>query len=119
MANLEVISEKPMNIIQVKDELQKIQKKEKELNYRAGKTYEHLKAVARISTKDSEEIYSKIEKLDIPRLKESHIHKIIDIMPERMEEVKVVLQDYPITVTQENMKKIADIVADYIPGKKK
>ena len=113
MSNPEIISETPMNLVQVKDELQKIHRKEKELNYRAGKTYEHLKTAVKLSVKEAEELYASIEKLNIPRLKDIYIHKIIDVIPVRMEEVKIILQDYPITVSQENMKKIAEVVSQY------
>ena len=119
MTEQEILSEKPINMVQVREELQKIQKREKELNYRANKTFEYLKSFVKLNAKEAEEIYDKIQKLNIPRLKDMHIHKIIDLMPAKPEELKVILQGYTITVTQENMKKITDIVAKYLPKKKK
>ena len=57
-------------------------------------------------------LFEKIGKMDIPRLKEQHIRKIIDIMPISIKDLKVVLQGYNVSISNENMKKIADTVAE-------
>ena len=67
--------------------------------------------------KKADELYGKLEGLKIPRLKELHLKKIIDVMPKSAKEVKVVLQGYTVTVKQEHLKKIADTVAEFAPKK--
>ena len=105
---LKVLSETPINTYQLKDSLSKIKKRDKELNFRAQKTEEHLSQVA--THKHAEQLFEKINKLAIPRLREPQIHKIIDVMPITVKDLKVVLQSYNISLSNENMSKIVEIV---------
>lgn len=115
MADVNILSEKPMNIFELKEELKKIKKRDEELNFRANKTEEYLTQIP--SFKKSKELYEKIDKLKIPRLREQHINKIIDILPTTVEELKVILQGYTITVNNENLKKIVNTVNSFIEKK--
>lgn len=113
MTRPELIKETPITITELKEEIRKIKKRDGELNFRASKTEEYLEQFVSVSQKKAEEIKEKIEKLAIPRLKEEHIIKIIDLMPTNVEVLKVILQAYTITVTQENIKKIVGVVQEY------
>lgn len=104
----------PVNLNEVKEELESIKKRDKELNFRAQKTYEYTQQIAKIGKTKAAELYKKIEALDVSRLKDIHIHKIIDVLPKSEEEVKVVMQGYNTTVTKENCKKIADTVKEFL-----
>jgi len=95
---LEIISETPIDVYKLKEELQKIKKRDKELNFRSQKTEEHLASAAAY----------------ISRLREQHIHKIIDVMPATVKDLKVVLQGYTISVSNENMKKIVDTTKSFV-----
>ena len=108
-----IVSEKPISMPEVKDEIAKIKKRDTELNFRSSRTEEYLNVFAKLSGKDAADLKAKLEKLNIPRLGEEHIVKIIDILPNTVEELKVVLQGYPLTITKENMKKIVDAVAQF------
>ena len=105
---LEILSETLINAYQLKEELAKIKQRDKELNFRATKTEEHLDHIG--VNKNAEALFDKISKLNISRLKEQHIHKIIDIMPTTVKDLKVVIQGYTISLNNENMKKIVDII---------
>ena len=105
---MEIISETPISAAQLKEELAKIKQRDKELNFRAAKAEEHLET---IGVKNADGLFEKINKLNISRLKEQHIYKIIDIMPKTVKDLKVVMQGYTISLNNENMKKIVDIVA--------
>ncbi|MCX6707720.1 MAG: hypothetical protein NT001_06300 [Candidatus Woesearchaeota archaeon] len=72
-----------------------------------------------ITPSQAKELREKIEKLNIPRFKPDHIAKIIDTMPQSAEELKSILSAYPLTITNENLKKIADIVSQHLPKAKK
>ncbi len=113
MAKPKIISESPMGLFQVKEELKRIKKRDGELNFRAAKTEEYLGHYAALEEKKSQELFDKINKLAIPRLKDVHIHKIIDLLPKSTEDLKTILQGYTITVKNENLKKIADIVNEF------
>lgn len=115
MADGEVLSEKPINMFELKEELKKIKKRDGELNFRANKTEEYLTQIP--SLKKSNELYEKINKLNVPRLREQHINKIIDILPTTVGSLKVILQGYTITVNNENLKKIVNTVNTFIEKK--
>ncbi len=112
MSDMQIISETPMNMYQLKKELEKIKKRDNELNFRANRTEEYLQQV--LTLKNTDELFDKIMKLNIPRLKEQHVHKIIDIAPTTLNELKVILQSYTITVNNDAMKKIVDTLTDFL-----
>lgn len=114
MTSPTIVQESAITMAELKSELAKIRKRDKELNFRANKTDEYLKQFTVLDSAKADELYKKIEKLDIPRFKEAHIKKVIDIMPKTVEDLKVVLEAYPITMNQENMKKIVSLVAGYL-----
>lgn len=118
MANIEIIEKKSVSMAALKDELADIKKRDGELSFRGNKTEEYLNEFSTIKPKQAEELYAKIEKLAIPRLKDSHINKIIDMMPTSVAELKVVMQGYSLPVTNENLKKVVDLVAEFVPKKK-
>ena len=108
-----ILEETPMNVVEVKDELAKIEKRDKELTFRANKTKEYLNSVVTMKTKESKELYKKLEDLNIPRMKDIHIHKIIDVLPASVEELKTIVQSFTLTVNQDNLKKIVKVVSEY------
>ena len=115
MVDTQVISETPMNMYQLKKELERIKKVDQELNFRANRADEYLNQV--LTHKNADELFDKILKLNIPRLKEQHIHKIIDITPINVNELKFVLQGYTITLNNESMKKIIDTINEFLEKK--
>jgi len=104
----EILSETPINSLQLKEELAKIKKRDKELNFRAAKADEHLASIG--VNKDANALFEKVSKLNISRLKEQHIHKIIDVMPATVKDLKVVMQGYTISINNDNLKKIVDTI---------
>mgnify|MGYP000502577301 CR=1 FL=1 len=111
---LEIIGQEPINIAELKAEIEKIKKRDNELGFRAQKTLDYLQQFSRFDKEKAKELYQKLEKLNIQRLKDKHFHKIIDTMPADPKDVKVVLQGYNVTLTNEVCKKIADLVAEYV-----
>jgi DNA-directed RNA polymerase subunit F len=109
----EVISETPITMAELKESLQKIKKRDAALNFRAEKTEEYLEQFKIVSEKDAKEIQKKIEELNIPRMRPEYILKLIDILPITPDDVQLVLQAYTITVTKENIKKVADVLEEY------
>ncbi len=111
--SFEVKQEVAMSMADVKEVLEKVSKRDKELNFRAQKTDEYLKQFSKLDPKKAAELTQKITKLGIPRLKEQHIYKIVDLMPKTVESLKTALQGYTLTVNNENLKKIVDIISEY------
>ncbi len=113
MVDQEVLNEKPMMMAEVKEELERIRKRDTELNFRAAKTEEYLNQFVQLDGKTAKEIYDKLIKLEVPRLRDLHISKIIDLMPANINELKTIIQGYTITVSNENLKKIIDVLDAY------
>ena len=119
MTKPEVLDKKSINMSSLREELAHIKKRDGELSFRGNKTEEYVNEFTILKPKQAEELFGKLEKLNIPRLKDVHINKIIDMMPASVPELKVVMQGYSLPVTNENLKKIIDTVAKYLPEKKK
>ena len=113
MSATEVIKESPMSLAEVKSELEKIQKRDGELTFRGNKTLEYVQQLNVLGPKKAKELQSKIEAIDIPRLKEIHIAKILDVLPKSLEEVKLTLAGYTVQVKDEHAKKIAEAVKEF------
>lgn len=113
-----IVEEKALTMAEVKQELLTIKKRDNELNYRSTKTEAYLALFTKLDEKKSEELVKKLEKLEIPRFKDLHIKKIVDLMPTSIEDLKIILQGYTITVSSDNLKKIMGAVEDYLPKKK-
>lgn len=112
-----IISETPIGMHEVKEELGRIKTADKELGFRAQKTMDYIEQILTTSTSEAKELFSKLLKLEIPRLKESHIHKLVDILPATPKDVKTLLQSYAVTITNDNLKKIADTITEAIKKK--
>lgn len=113
MTKPEIVNEKPVTMVEVKEELEKIKKRDSELNFRATKTEEYLQQFDLVASKKVEELAKKIKALKIPRLKDEHLVKVLDLMPKSVEEMKGILQGYTVTVSQENMKKIVAKIEEF------
>jgi len=110
----EIISQTPINTADLHAEMNRIKKRDETLGFRAQKTLDYLESLGTLDAKKSKEMYEKLEALGVPRLRDIHFHKVIDTMPTTHKDVKVCLQGYNVTVTQENCKKIADTVCDFL-----
>jgi DNA-directed RNA polymerase subunit F len=105
----------PIHIYELKKEITKIKKRSEELGIRSGKTEEYLNQFLELKMKDAESLEADLIKLAIPRLKDFHIKKLIDLLPASEEELKIVLQGYTLTVTKDSSKKIVDTIKKYLP----
>ncbi len=119
MSNPQVIEEIPVNLVEVKEMLKKIKERDQELNFRAQKTDEYLQALTTIKPKQAEELKEKIMSLNISRLKEQHVQKFIDVMPITLDSVKTVISGFNVSLTGDQVKKIADVIKEFAPDLKK
>jgi DNA-directed RNA polymerase subunit F len=118
MTKPEILEKQPLSLVELKSALAKVKKRDEELGFRAGKTEEYVNMVVKSTQKQSNELRKKIEELDIPRLKPEHIVKVLDTLPRSVAELKVVLQGYPLTVSNDNLSQIVSAVNDVVPVKK-
>lgn len=113
MSKPEILEKTPLSMVNLKSELNAVSKRDKEPGFRTTKTIEYLNSFSTISQTEFNQMKKKIEELQVPRLKEEHIMKILDIMPKNVNDLSVILQGYTITVSKENLKNIADITSAY------
>ncbi len=114
----EIIELTPVSLAEVKNDLKKIKKRDDELTFRGNRTEEHINNLHVISEKDAKEIFEKIDKLKVLRMKPKHIIKFIDVMPSSEAEVKYIASSLSLTVSKENVTKIFKIIDKFIPKKK-
>ncbi len=114
MAELQTISETPISLIEMKEKLVEIKKRDKELNFRAKKVEEYLNNTVKIKQKKADELKADLEALKLQRLKQSHIIKIIDIQPRDMDSLRAVLTSESTTLKQEELSKILDTVKKHV-----
>lgn len=118
MAKPEILSEKPINVVELKQEIENIKARDKELGIRSTKIEEYLNEFVKLNLKKAEELKAKLESLKISRLKEGFIVKIIDTLPATANELKTLLQGYIVSLNQKDMEKVVGVVKAFIPKKK-
>ena len=106
-----IISETPITMAELKDGIAKVRKRDIEGSFRVKRTEEYLSSFTVLTSKDSGAAFEKLMKLGIPRLRDTHVCKLIDLMPKDLNELKLILQGYTITVSNENLKKILDVLS--------
>ena len=111
MTSMKIISETPMSVYELKKELEFIKKRDGELSYRSVKAEDYINHVLPSDlAKKADSIYQEITKQNIPRVREIQIKKIIDLNPKTAKEVKAILQSYTITLTNEQIQKILELL---------
>ena len=109
MSNPTILEETTVPLFEVKASLEKNQEAG-ELNFRANKTLEYLQQVPIVKKKDGEKRIKELQELQIPRMKDAIVHKLVDVRPASVEELKGVLSAYTLTVTKENLEKIHEVL---------
>jgi len=108
MTDIEIIEQKPITILDLKEKLDSKKSSGKELNFRANKVYAYLEEF--LAGRKNSDVYKKISDLKIQKLKERYIIKIIDIMPEDQDSLKSIFVGESITLKPEELKQILDAV---------
>jgi len=114
-----ILNEKPISAVELKEELEEIKKRDKELSFRSQKTAEYLNQFITISPKQAEELKKKLQGLDITRLKEDITIKIIDLLPQTVDDLKTILQSYVANINKKDMEAIVNVVNGFVQEKKK
>jgi len=110
MVDLKVIEERPINMVELKSKIAKIKKRDKELNFRSKKVSEYLNAFVELNEKEAKELSKKILELNIPRLKDRHVVKVLDIMPKDIDSLKALFSGENITIKQEDLARILEVI---------
>jgi DNA-directed RNA polymerase subunit F len=104
---MEIINERFVSWAEAKKILDK-KAKEKELGYEQKNALEHLKKFCKLSEKKTQEIADKLRKIE--KLKDRHIINIIAFLPKNMDELRVLFAHEIIELSEDEKKKILNIV---------
>ena len=107
---IEILEQNPISNSELKEKLEQSKKETKELNFRSNKILEHLTEIQPMKLKDYQEKFNKINELEISRLRARHIVKVIEINPESLDELKMLLSGESLTLKQDDLQKIQEIV---------
>ncbi len=110
MSNTKIINEKALPLVEVKEALEKIEKRDKEPNFRSNKVKEYLDIFVQKNLKETKDLIKKIIDLKIPRLKETQIVKIIDIMPKDLDGLKTILLSEDTPIRPEDLSRILEVL---------
>lgn len=110
--NYEIVSEEPISGSEVLDIINK-KEKNKELTYRESRIKEHLSKFNKLSSKDFKEAKKELEVLNIPRIEDRHLIKILEILPKTGTELRAVTAHSGIVLVDESVKSILEILKKY------
>ena len=105
----EILKEEFVPITKVKEILDKI----KDKNYEQKLAYEHAKKFSKLDVKKAEALIKELSELQMRKLKDDQIVKIVDLMPKDVEDLKVILAKSQIPFKDEELNKIMEIVKKY------
>jgi len=115
MANPKFIEEEPVSLVEVRNILHNVEKRDEELNYRSGKAKDFLDNFnIELTVEKQQELSKKLISLNLTRLKEIHIAKIIDFLPKNADELKVIMQAYPASFPKKDQEAIIGAVKDFV-----
>jgi len=85
--------------------------KEKELGYEQKNALEHLRKFSKIKQKELDSMIDELSKID--RLKPKHIAIVADMLPEDLDQLKIIFQNEVVTLSDDDKKKIISIVKKF------
>lgn len=110
---VDIEDKKTLSMAELKQELARIKKRDEDFGLRSARTAEYLKMFVELKQKQAADLKKKLEKLNITRLKQEHIDKIVDLMPLTKEDLKVILQGFDISFSAADNEKILEAVKSF------
>ncbi|MBI2671090.1 hypothetical protein HYX18_03900 [Candidatus Woesearchaeota archaeon] len=114
MAGIQVIKENPLCLAEIRQKLEEIKKRDKELNFRAKKTEDYLNSVTKLKLQKAEELKKELHNLGIERLRPLLIVKLIDVLPKDMDSLRALFSNESLSLKEEDFTKILDVVKKYV-----
>jgi DNA-directed RNA polymerase subunit F len=110
--NYEIISKEPVSGTEVLDIINE-KGKNRELTYREEKVKEYLEKRVKLDSKKFNEAKKELEELEIPRISEAHIIKILEIMPKNGVEIRSIVSHSGTIIVDESTEKILAVLKKY------
>jgi len=110
MMGKEVTDEKPVPLAKVLEILEK-QKKRGELEYKQRLTYDYSQKFAELDVKKVEELIGELLKLE--KIRGHQAVALVDLMPERKEDIELIFAKERTRLEEEDIKKILELINKY------
>ena len=107
----EILTEKLITNTEAK-EILKERKKEIELGYEQKNSYDYLKKYDKLTVKKAEKMIEELKK--IPKLREKQIISIVNVLPEDLDDLRLVLGKEYTNLNEDEKKLILEIVKSNI-----
>ena len=112
MSNYEVISQEAVSNSEALNLINK-KAKDTELTYREEKTQETLKKMNKMTETNFKKAAAELKALEIPRLEDTHIIKILDTMPANGTVLRAIVSHSGTVLVDESVTSILDVVKKY------
>ncbi len=114
MPSPQFVSETPLALAEVKHSLHSLEQRDGSLNFLSNKAKEQQELFVSLPLEKKNALYAKLSGLNLTRLKEEHFCKIIDFLPKDLEQLKVVLQSYPLSLPKKDQESIVEVVKEFV-----
>ena len=112
MKNVIIIEKEPTTIAEAHAILKL--RKDNERNYEQKLVWEHVSKFKKVGVRDAKKLSGELRSLEMRRLKEEYITQIVDVMPRNLKELKNVFADSKSNLHDDELKKIVDVVKNYV-----
>jgi len=106
--NMEILNEEDVSIVETKRILDE-RKKERDLVYEQKICLEYLERVPKLTQKQAEDLAVELSK--IPVMKPRYVNLVLNMLPDREEEVEALFSKERTNLKKEEVKQIAEIVS--------
>ncbi|MEM2932807.1 MAG: RNA polymerase Rpb4 family protein [Candidatus Pacearchaeota archaeon] len=107
---MKIIKKTPISLAEVKEILAKEKKEE---NKKVEQVLDYVNKFAKLSAENARKLMEELKTLQIVKLDEEYIVKIVDILPEDADDVRKIFVGSSISLNQDEIQKILEIVAKY------
>ncbi len=107
---MKIKGEKLVSWAEAKKTLEK-KAKEKELGYEQKNALEHLRKFSKLNEKAKNDMVEELKKIE--KLRERHIVSIVNMLPQNMDELRLLFANEIVTVSDDDKKKILSIVKKF------
>ena len=108
-----MLSTEPLTLTDVKQAVESIEQRNPELGLLTQKTKEYCDAFCTLTPEQKDEVLQGLRSLEITRLRDEHLFKLIDFMPKTEEELRTVMQSYPITLSKTDKDNIIAKIKEF------
>ena len=92
-----------------------MEKRDIDMNYRSNKAKEFIDFFgSALAQAKSEELAKKLSSLDITRLKPIHVIKIVDFLPRDLDELRIIMTSYTVSLPKKDQETIVSAVKPFL-----